>query len=162
MKEAAADCLGRCARAAVSGRAAPPMMWRTRSRWSNLRHRSLWRPNLRMERPKRWKVKNRICRCHITSQQQLHIPKFLSLISHLLTHSDIKVLVQSVDLLSSKTGQNRVEHHTDLYDGDEMIIRRGQTFQIEMELNRPFNASTDKLHLDLKTGTVTCCTRRGR
>uniref|UniRef100_A0A3P8WU00 Protein-glutamine gamma-glutamyltransferase K n=2 Tax=Cynoglossus semilaevis TaxID=244447 RepID=A0A3P8WU00_CYNSE len=67
---------------------------------------------------------------------------------------DIKVLVQSVDLLSSKTGQNRVEHHTDLYDGDEMIIRRGQTFQIEMELNRPFNASTDKLHLDLKTGPL--------
>lgn len=61
----------------------------------------------------------------------------------------------SVDLLSSKTGQNRAEHHTDLYHGDDLIIRRGQTFQIEMELSRPFSADTDKLHLDMKTGTDT-------
>lgn len=67
---------------------------------------------------------------------------------------EIKLAVQSVDLLSSKTGQNRQEHHTDLYHGDELIIRRGQTFQIELELNRPFNADNDKLHLDLKTGPL--------
>ncbi|KAG7524999.1 protein-glutamine gamma-glutamyltransferase K-like [Solea senegalensis] len=67
---------------------------------------------------------------------------------------DIKLSVRSVDLLSSKTGPNRKEHHTDLYHGDELIIRRGQTFQMELELNRPFNAATDKLHLDLKTGSL--------
>lgn len=50
-------------------------------------------------------------------------------------------------------GQNRAEHHTHLYHGDELIIRRGQTFQIEVELSRPFNPDTDKLHLDMKTGT---------
>ncbi len=65
---------------------------------------------------------------------------------------EIKLSVRSVDLLSSKTGQNRQEHHTDLYHGEELIIRRGQTFQMKLELNRPFNADTDKLHLDLKTG----------
>lgn len=58
-----------------------------------------------------------------------------------------------MDLLSSKTGPNRMEHHTDLYHGEELIIRRGQTFQMELEFNRPFNAETDKLHMDLKTGT---------
>uniref|UniRef100_A0A665X190 Protein-glutamine gamma-glutamyltransferase K n=1 Tax=Echeneis naucrates TaxID=173247 RepID=A0A665X190_ECHNA len=68
--------------------------------------------------------------------------------------SELKFSVQSVDLLSSKTGQNRREHHTDLYHGDELIIRRGQTFQMELELNRPFSADTDKLHLDLKTGPL--------
>ncbi|XP_041804859.1 protein-glutamine gamma-glutamyltransferase K [Chelmon rostratus] len=67
---------------------------------------------------------------------------------------EIKLTVRSVDLLSSKTGQNRLEHHTDLYHGEELIIRRGQTFQIELELNRPFNADTDKLHLEMKTGPL--------
>ncbi|KAM4604863.1 protein-glutamine gamma-glutamyltransferase K [Polymixia lowei] len=67
---------------------------------------------------------------------------------------DMMLSVRSVDLLSSKLGQNRREHHTDLYQGDELIIRRGQTFQIELELNRPFSADTDKLHLDLKTGPL--------
>uniref|UniRef100_A0A3Q2Z2P6 Protein-glutamine gamma-glutamyltransferase K n=1 Tax=Hippocampus comes TaxID=109280 RepID=A0A3Q2Z2P6_HIPCM len=62
--------------------------------------------------------------------------------------------VRSVDLLSSKTGTNRQEHHTDLYHTEELIIRRGQTFQIELELNRPFSADTDKLHLDLRTGPL--------
>lgn len=67
---------------------------------------------------------------------------------------EIKLSVSSVDLLSSKTGQNRMEHHTDLYHGDELIIRRGQTFQMELELNRPYNADTDKLHLDMRTGSL--------
>ncbi|XP_068196108.1 protein-glutamine gamma-glutamyltransferase K isoform X2 [Antennarius striatus] len=67
---------------------------------------------------------------------------------------EMKLSVTSVDLLSSKTGQNRQEHHTDLYAGDDMIIRRGQSFHIELELSRPFNANTNKLHLDLKTGTL--------
>lgn len=58
-----------------------------------------------------------------------------------------------MDLLSSKTGPNRREHHTDLYCGDELIIRRGQTFQMELGLNRPFSSDTDKLRLELKTGT---------
>ncbi|KAE8291345.1 Protein-glutamine gamma-glutamyltransferase K [Larimichthys crocea] len=67
---------------------------------------------------------------------------------------EIKLSVVSVDLLSSKTDQNRLEHRTDLYHGEDLIIRRGQPFQMEMELNRPFSAENDKLHLDLKTGPL--------
>uniref|UniRef100_A0A7N6C1B8 Protein-glutamine gamma-glutamyltransferase K n=1 Tax=Anabas testudineus TaxID=64144 RepID=A0A7N6C1B8_ANATE len=59
----------------------------------------------------------------------------------------IKLSVCSVDLLSSRNGQNRLEHHTDLYHGDELIIRRGQTFQIELELNRPFSEYVTMLEL---------------
>ncbi|XP_068605363.1 protein-glutamine gamma-glutamyltransferase K isoform X2 [Brachionichthys hirsutus] len=67
---------------------------------------------------------------------------------------ETKVSVSSLDLLSSKTGRNRREHHTDSYPGDGMVVRRGQPFQIELELNRPFEADTDKLRLDLKTGSL--------
>ncbi|XP_076847377.1 protein-glutamine gamma-glutamyltransferase K [Brachyhypopomus gauderio] len=65
----------------------------------------------------------------------------------------LALIVRSVDLLSSKSGQNRREHHTDKYHGDELIIRRGQTFQVALDLSRPFNVNTDKLQLDLKTGS---------
>uniref|UniRef100_A0A8C7UA69 Protein-glutamine gamma-glutamyltransferase K n=1 Tax=Oncorhynchus mykiss TaxID=8022 RepID=A0A8C7UA69_ONCMY len=71
-----------------------------------------------------------------------------------LSLSELMLSVHSVDLLSSKTGQNRMEHHTDCYHGNALIIRRGQTFQIELDLSRPFNSNTDKLHLDLRTGPL--------
>ncbi|XP_058274399.1 protein-glutamine gamma-glutamyltransferase K [Hemibagrus wyckioides] len=66
---------------------------------------------------------------------------------------DLSLVVRSVDLLSSNTAQNRREHHTEKYHSNELIIRRGQTFQIMLDLSRSFNINTDKLHLELKTGS---------
>uniref|UniRef100_A0A665VH84 Protein-glutamine gamma-glutamyltransferase K n=2 Tax=Echeneis naucrates TaxID=173247 RepID=A0A665VH84_ECHNA len=62
--------------------------------------------------------------------------------------------VQSVDLMKSKSGENRTEHHTDLYQSENCIIRRGQKFHILYTLSRPFNPNTDKLHLEFKTGPL--------
>ncbi|KAG7258625.1 hypothetical protein CRUP_028877 [Coryphaenoides rupestris] len=64
---------------------------------------------------------------------------------------EVKLCVRSVDLLSAQAGPNRTEHRTDGYHGDRLILRRGQTFQIRLELSRPFDAAKDKMHLDLKT-----------
>ncbi|XP_016374693.1 protein-glutamine gamma-glutamyltransferase K-like [Sinocyclocheilus rhinocerous] len=64
---------------------------------------------------------------------------------------ELTLAVRSVDLLSRKSDRNKKEHHTDQYNSDQLIIRRGQTFQIELDLSRPFNPNTDKLHLEMKT-----------
>ncbi|XP_028443690.1 protein-glutamine gamma-glutamyltransferase K isoform X1 [Perca flavescens] len=62
--------------------------------------------------------------------------------------------VRSIDLMKSKSGGNRTEHHTNLYQRDDFVIRRGQTFQMWITLSRPFDPSTDKIHLQLKTGPL--------
>ncbi|KAM6963026.1 protein-glutamine gamma-glutamyltransferase K-like [Aplochiton taeniatus] len=67
---------------------------------------------------------------------------------------ELLLKVRSVNLMKTKTDQNRKEHHTDCYHGNDLIIRRGQTFQMWLDLSRPFDQNTDKLYLELKTGLL--------
>ncbi|XP_006008136.1 protein-glutamine gamma-glutamyltransferase K [Latimeria chalumnae] len=61
--------------------------------------------------------------------------------------------VKNIDLLKKPEEINKKSHHTDEYEYDELIIRRGQPFQVKLEFSRPFNPETDKLFLELKLGS---------
>lgn len=65
---------------------------------------------------------------------------------------DLLLKVQSIDLMKSKSGENRTKHHANLYQSDDFIIRRGQMFQVWITLSRPLDPNADKLHLEVKTG----------
>lgn len=61
------------------------------------------------------------------------------------------LVVTGVDLLSARSDQNRREHHTDEFEYDELIIRRGQPFHMVLHFSRPYESS-DHVALELVIG----------
>lgn len=60
----------------------------------------------------------------------------------------------SLDVLAA---QNAVSHHTAKYEGIEegqLIVRRGQPFDVFVRFNGGFNPRRNKLRFVFKTGTI--------
>ena len=49
---------------------------------------------------------------------------------------------------------NRIEHHTDEYEHEGLIVRRGQQFTLTINLNRAYNDREDTVVLQFVTGEI--------
>ncbi|KAL4634941.1 coagulation factor XIII A chain-like [Arapaima gigas] len=48
--------------------------------------------------------------------------------------------------------QTKREHHTDMFSNTNLIVRRGQQFQISIIFNRPYDPTEDQFYLEFRIG----------
>ncbi|XP_020829471.1 coagulation factor XIII A chain isoform X1 [Phascolarctos cinereus] len=60
--------------------------------------------------------------------------------------------VMNVYLFKESWDTNKVEHHTDRYDNEKLIVRRGQPFYVQIEFNRPYDPKKDIFRLEYVIG----------
>ncbi|XP_051872089.1 coagulation factor XIII A chain-like [Pristis pectinata] len=60
--------------------------------------------------------------------------------------------IWGVDMHPNPDDINKKQHHTELYNSNNLIVRRGQPFQITVTTNRPYKAEKDKLWIELLIG----------
>ncbi|XP_071846211.1 protein-glutamine gamma-glutamyltransferase K-like [Apostichopus japonicus] len=64
------------------------------------------------------------------------------------TEKQLKVI--SVDLLEERNGK---DHHTDQYEVEQLVLRKGQAFHLDVEFDHPYDASTDTIWLEMLMGS---------
>uniref|UniRef100_A0A8C8S1P3 Protein-glutamine gamma-glutamyltransferase K n=1 Tax=Pelusios castaneus TaxID=367368 RepID=A0A8C8S1P3_9SAUR len=62
------------------------------------------------------------------------------------------LVVTGVDLMSQRTGPTRRAHHTDEFEYDELIVRRGQPFDLRLKLRQPYDPEQHRVCLELLIG----------
>ncbi|XP_006888796.1 PREDICTED: coagulation factor XIII A chain [Elephantulus edwardii] len=60
--------------------------------------------------------------------------------------------VTSVHLFKERWDTNKVDHHTDKYENNKLIVRRGQSFYIQIDFNRPYDPRRDLFRLEYVIG----------
>ncbi|XP_019480321.1 PREDICTED: coagulation factor XIII A chain [Hipposideros armiger] len=60
--------------------------------------------------------------------------------------------VTGVHLFKEKWDSNKVDHHTDKYDNKKLIVRRGQSFYIQIDFNRPYDPRRDLFRVEYVIG----------
>jgi hypothetical protein len=63
--------------------------------------------------------------------------------------------VTAVHLFKERWDSNKIDHHTDKYDNNKLIVRRGQTFYIQIDFNRPYDPRKDLFRVEYVIGE--CC-----
>ncbi|XP_065741365.1 coagulation factor XIII A chain [Phocoena phocoena] len=60
--------------------------------------------------------------------------------------------VTGVHLFKERWDSNKVDHHTDKYSNNKLIVRRGQSFYIQIDFNRPYNPRRDLFRVEYVIG----------
>lgn len=60
--------------------------------------------------------------------------------------------VTSVHLFKERWDTNKVDHHTDKYENNKLIVRRGQSFFIQIDFNRPYDPRRDLFRVEYVIG----------
>ncbi|XP_029436594.1 protein-glutamine gamma-glutamyltransferase K [Rhinatrema bivittatum] len=68
--------------------------------------------------------------------------------------NDRMLVVNCVDLLRERGAENRKAHHTHEFECDDLIVRRGQHFEVCLTFCRPFNVKEDKVVLQFHIGNA--------
>ncbi|XP_017653264.1 coagulation factor XIII A chain isoform X2 [Nannospalax galili] len=56
--------------------------------------------------------------------------------------------VVSVHLFKQRWDSNKIDHHTDKYDNNKLIVRRGQPFYIQIDFDRPYDPRRDLFRVE--------------
>uniref|UniRef100_A0A452QN22 Coagulation factor XIII A chain n=1 Tax=Ursus americanus TaxID=9643 RepID=A0A452QN22_URSAM len=60
--------------------------------------------------------------------------------------------VTNVHLFKERWDTNKMDHHTDKYENNKLIIRRGQSFFIQIDFNRPYDPRRDLFRVEYVIG----------
>uniref|UniRef100_A0A8C3WC66 Coagulation factor XIII A chain n=1 Tax=Catagonus wagneri TaxID=51154 RepID=A0A8C3WC66_9CETA len=60
--------------------------------------------------------------------------------------------VTDVHLFKERWDSNKVDHHTDKYDSNKLIVRRGQPFYIQIDFSRPYDPRRDLFRVEYVIG----------
>ncbi|XP_063779165.1 coagulation factor XIII A chain [Pseudophryne corroboree] len=60
--------------------------------------------------------------------------------------------VDNVELFKQQHEKNKKEHHTDRFFNNKLIVRRGQTFDIKIDFNRPYDPEKDQFWVEYVIG----------
>ncbi|KAM4565524.1 coagulation factor XIII A chain [Fundulus diaphanus] len=61
--------------------------------------------------------------------------------------------IWDVDMMRRRDESNKIDHHTNLYHSDNLIVRRAQEFQVKITFNRPFKPDEDKFAVEFVIGS---------
>ena len=68
-----------------------------------------------------------------------------------ISFEDTALKAEGIDLHIT---DNRVEHHTDEYEHEDLIVRRGQQFTLTINFNRAYSDREDTVVLQFVTGEM--------